>query len=487
MNILIIIPLLLSLLAAFSVYLFKDSQRKVKNIVIATLVSLTLIACIVNACLSNLSLDIINITPTLTLSYRVDGLSKFFSIAISLVWLIVTIYTFEYIKHEKNENRFYTFSLLTLTMLLSLSYSANLVTMYLSFEMITLLSMPLVLHSLTKESIVAAKKYLFYSIAGAFLALLGIFVLVNYTGNVSFGDFGGLEMFKDGNFTGNKNLFHVVIFLLIVGFATKAGMFPLHGWLPVAHPVAPSPASALLSGVITKAGVIAIIRVVYYYVGPSFISGTWVQYAWLALALFTVFMGSLLAALEKVFKKRLAYSSVSQISYILVGLAVLTEVSFMGALLHVAAHMLIKVCLFLFAGELIYKFGKHNVSELKGIGKIMPVSTWCFTIASLGLIGIPLTAGFISKWYLATGAVSSSLPVFSYLIPIILLVSAILTAGYLLPITFNGFFVGEEKYEKDEVKPLMYTPLIVLSTLIVLIGVYSEPLINFIKLIMGIN
>ena len=487
MNLLIIIPLLLSLLSAFSVYLFKDTQRKVKNIVLTILLSLTFISCIINACLPTLALDIINITPTLTLSFKVDGLSKFFSIAISLIWLIVTIYTFEYIKHEKNENRFYTFSLLTLTMLLSLSYSANLVTMYLSFEMITLLSMPLVLHSLSKESIAAAKKYLFYSIAGAFLALLGIFVLVNYTGNVSFSDFGGLEMFKDGNFTGNKTLFHVVIFLLIVGFATIAGMFPLHGWLPVAHPVAPSPASALLSGVITKAGVIAIIRVVYYYVGPEFISGTWVQYVWLSLAFFTVFMGALLAAVEKVFKKRLAYSSVSQISYILVGLAVLTEVSFMGALLHVAAHMLIKVCLFLFAGELIYKFDKHNVNELRGIGKIMPVSTWCFTIASLGLIGIPLTAGFISKWYLATGAVNSMIPVFSYLIPIILLVSAILTAGYLLPITFNGFFVGEEKYEKNEVKPLMYNPLIVLSTLILLIGIYSEPLINFIKLIMGIN
>ena len=176
----------------------------------------------------------------------------------------------------KKECIIYTFFFATLAMLIALCYSANLITMYLCFELVTLLSMPLVFHSLSKESIAAAKKYLFYSIGGAFLALFGIFVLVYYGGNVDFGLYGGLESFK--HFTGNKGLLHAAIFCGIVGFAAKGGMFPLHGWLPTAHPVAPTPASAVLSGVITKAGVIAIIRVVYYVVGPEFILNTWVQY-----------------------------------------------------------------------------------------------------------------------------------------------------------------------------------------------------------------
>ena len=485
MNVMILLPILLPIIGAFIVYAFKDKQRLIKNICLTIFVSLTVVFAIINCFIDTSVLDLLKITDSLTLTYKIDKLSKFFSVIISFVWLVVTIFTFEYIKHEKNENRFYTFSLTTLAMLISLSYSANLVTMYLSFEMITLLSMPLVLHSLTKESINAAKKYLFYSIAGAFLALFGIFYLANYTNNSLFGSYGGLEIFQEGNFVGNKNLAHVAIFLLIVGFATKAGMFPMHGWLPTAHPVAPSPASAALSGIITKAGIIAIIRVVYYVVGPTFISGTWVQITWLVLATLTVFMGSFMAYIEKVFKKRLAYSSVSQLSYILVGLALLNNVSFTGSLIHIVAHMLIKVCLFLFAGEVIYKFNYHKVDELKGIGKIMPISTWCYTIASCGLIGIPLTAGFVSKWYLASGAVSSSLSVFSWLIPVVLLISAILTAGYLIPITLNGFFVGEEKYEKNEAKPLMYIPMLILAILIIVIGIFNQPLLDIISNIIG--
>ena len=485
MKMFILFPILLPLLGAFISFLFKEEQRKYKNITLFSILLLTFAFSLINCFVDTSILTLVNITDNLSISFKIDNLSKLFSVAISFIWLLVGVYTFEYIKHEESENRFYIFYISTLSMLIALCYSANLITMYLSFEMVTLLSMPMVLHSLSKQSIAAAKKYLFYSIGGAFLALLGIFYICQYCNNAMFAEFGGLECFKETNFTGNKGLFNVVIFLLIIGFATKAGMFPMHGWLPVAHPVAPSPASAVLSGVITKAGIISIIRVVYYIVGPDFISSTWVQYAWLSLALFTVFMGSLLAAVEKVFKKRLAYSSVSQLSYILVGLALLTKVSFLGALIHVVAHMLIKVCLFLFAGETIYKFHASKADELKGIGKIMPISTWCYTIASLGLIGIPLTAGFVSKWYLAIGSVESNVTVFSWLVPVVLLISAILTAGYLLPITFNGFFVGKEKYERNEASKIMYIPMIVLAVLILLVGIFNQPLIDFIMSILG--
>lgn len=483
MNLLILLPVLFPIIGAFIVYAFKDNNRKLKNIIVSILVGLSLLSSIVICFMDDLALNVLKISDALSISFTADGLAKFFTVAISFVWLLVTIYTFEYIKHEKNENRFYTFSLTTLAMLLALSYSNNLFTMYLSFELVTLLSMPLVLHSLSNESINAAKKYLFYSIGGAFVALFGLFLLISYSGDLPFSSFGGHELFA--NFEGNKTLYEIGVFMLIVGFATKGGMFPLHGWLPTAHPVAPSPASALLSGVITKAGVICIIRVVYYFVGPSFIESTWVQYAWLSLATFTVFLGSLMAFLEKTFKKRLAFSTVSQVSYILCGLALLNDVSFTGALLHVASHMLIKVCLFLFAGKVIYKYDYHKVDELKGIGKKMPIATWAYTFASLGLIGIPLTSGFISKWYLANGALSSNVSVFNYLVCIVLLVSAIFTAGYLLPITINGFIVSGEKVKKDEEAKLMVVPMVILAALILLIGINYQPLLEIISSIIG--
>ena len=204
--------------------------------------------------------------------------------------------------------------------------------------------------------------------------------------------------------------------------------------------MAPAPASAVLSAVIVKAGVLAIVRVVYYIYGVSFLRGTWVQTAFMVLSLTTVFMGSMLAYREPVLKKRLAYSTVSQLSYILFGLAVMDAGSVAGGLLHVLSHGFIKASLFLCAGAVIYMTGKTRVDQLKGIGKEMPFIMWCFTIASLGLIGIPPTGGFLSKWYLAEGALSSGICGFSWIGPVVLLISALLTAGYLLPVVIQAFF-----------------------------------------------
>lgn len=284
--------------------------------------------------------------------------------------------------------------------------------------------------------------------------------------------------------SGHEGFLLTAVFVMIVGFGAKAGMLPLHAWLPAAHPVAPSPASAFLSGIIVKCGVLAAIRSVYYIVGPEFIRGTWVQYAWMTLTLLTVFMGSLLAFREPVFKKRLAYSTVSQISYILFGLSLLTPDAFAGALLHTTAHALIKCGLFLTAGVFLYKYGYTRVEQLTGMGKKMPKTMWCYTIFALALIGIPPTGGFISKWYLAQGSLQSGTGVYSWLGPVVLLVSALLTAGYLLPVTMKGFFPGEEAagmdLSKDEPSPCMLIPLIILAVLVVLLGVLPNPLIQYV-------
>lgn len=420
------------------------------------------------------------LTDNLVLEFKVDNIARFFSVLSSLAWLLVGIFAFEYMKHEEDEERFFGFYLMVIGVLVALAYSDNMITYYVFFEAMTLASLPLVLHELHKAAIMAGLKYLFYSIAGAFMALFGIFFVASFGGAGTFAPGGILDATK---VSGHETLLLVSTFLMIVGFGTKAGMFPMHGWLPTAHPEAPAPASAVLSGVITKMGVLAIIRVVYFVVGPEYIRNTWVQYAWLGLALTTVFMGSMLAYREKVMKKRLAYSTVSQVSYILFGLALLNKTAFIGAMLHVIFHSMVKNTLFCGAGAIIYKTHKTLVKDLKAIGKEMPITIWCFTLVSITLVGIPPTSGFVSKWFLATGALESGASFFAWLGPVVLLISALLTAGYLLTITIMGFFPGKDfdyaTLEKREPNCFMTVPMLIMTTVAVVAGMFPAPLVAF--------
>lgn len=417
----------------------------------------------------------------MSLYFKVDDLGKIFTLVVTAAWVLVGFYAFEYMKHEIEEKRFFGFYLMLFGVLLALDFSGNIITFYVFYEMMTLVSLPLVLHTKTKEAIMGGLKYLFYSLCGAYMSLLGIFFLNKYAFTLNFQAGGVLDM---GAAQAHKDVLLVVIFFMILGFGVKAGMFPLHAWLPTAHPVAPAPASAVLSAIIVKMGVLGILRVVYYLFGAEFIRGTWVQTAWIILTLLTIFMGSMLAYREKVFKKRLAYSTVSQASYILFGMALLNPTALTGSLLHVVFHAVIKSALFMSAGAIIYKTGKTRVDELRGIGKEMPVTIWCYTLASLALIGIPPASGFISKWYLIMGALESEIRIFYWPGPIILLLSALLTAGYLLPITINGFLPGTD-YEYDllqkkEPVKMMTVPIFVFACLAVLFGMFPNPLIEFI-------
>ena len=422
----------------------------------------------------------------LDLYFHVDSLGRLFAAVVDLVWLLSGFYAFEYMKHEQEEKRFFGFYVMVFGILHGLTFSGNMVTFYLFYELMTLLSVPLILHNRSKEAIMGGLKYLFYSLFGAYMVLFGLFFLNRYATSLTFLPGGTLDM---GAAAGNEGLLLVVAFSMILGFSVKAGMFPLHAWLPTAHPVAPAPASAVMSGIIVKMGVLGMIRVVYYLVGPDFIRGTWVQNTWMTLSLITVFMGSMLAYREKVMKKRLAYSTVSQASYILFGLSLLQPSAMTGALLHVVFHAVIKSCLFLSAGAIIYKTHKTNVEDLRGIGKEMPVAIWCYTFAAAALVGIPPASGFVSKWYLATGALDSGIHVFSWLGPVVLLISALLTAGYLLPIAVNGFLPGAdyayEKLQKKEPNLIMLLPLLLLAGLAILLGVLPNPLTDYIAGIVG--
>ena len=418
------------------------------------------------------------LTKTLPIYFKIDEVGRLFDLLAIIVLLCSGFFSFEYMRHEGREGRYYGYYLIVFGVLNALCFAGNLITFYLFFELLTLSSMPLVLHNGSREAIMAGLKYLFYSLCGAYAALFGIYFLSRSSDTLTF-TAGGVQLQTEGQ----AGFLLFVAFVMLFGFGVKAGMFPMHAWLPTAHPVAPAPASAVLSAVIVKIGILAIVRVTCYIFGMNFLRGTWVQTVWIVLTLTTVFMGSMLAYREPVLKKRLAYSTVSQLSYILFGLAVMDSDALTGSLLHVLAHGFIKATLFLCAGAIIYTTGKTRVDELRGIGKEMPLTIWCYTFVSLGLIGIPPTGGFISKWYLAIGALHSGIPVFRFLGPAVLLISALLTAGYLLPLTIHGFFPGADydygSLQKREPSRLMTIPILIMTLLSVLVGLFPGAVVNY--------
>lgn len=477
-----LLPMLSGLFLLF--FQGKLKNRTLKCILIFLVMALTAGLTVRLMCFEDYQFVLWHLTDKLDILVRMDNMTRLFAGMTVIAWTLGGVFAFEYMKHEEKEDRYFGFYLIVMGVLIGLDHAGNLITLYLFFELMTLSSLPLVLHTLTHDAVMAGLKYLFYSVAGAFLALFGIFYLYAHGAGLPFCE-GGYLMVLDA-YSGSGKMTLLVLMLMIVGFGTKAGMFPLHGWLPTAHPVAPAPASAVLSGIITKSGVLAIIRVVFYAVGADALRGSWVQYTWMTLALITVFMGSMMAYKEQVLKKRLAYSTVSQVSYILFGLSVLNQDGMVGALSHFVFHSVVKDCLFLVAGVIIYKTGKKTVKELTGIGKEMPITMWCFTLVSITLVGIPPTSGFISKWYLAEGSLQTGIGGYAWFGPVVLLLSAMLTAGYLLPISIQSFFPGEgyhyQELRKKEPNLLMLIPMLLFTAAAVVFGMFPGRFLGFLQM-----
>ena len=455
----------------------KPDRTKI-HLISASVLILSAVIALYAAWTGEKSLTLFYLMDEIPVYFHIDALGRLFVTVISFIWTAVCLYAFVYMKHEGDEKRFFSFYLILYGVLTALCFSGNMITFYIFYELMTLVSMPLVLHNGSKEAIMAALKYLFYSMLGAYCALFGIYFLYRFCSTLTFTAGGTLNTVLAAE---NREILLVAVFLMIIGFGTKAGMLPLHAWLPAAHPVAPAPASAVLSAIIVKIGVLAVIRSIYYVVGTDFIKGTWVQTAWLILSLITVFMGSLLAYRENIFKKRLAYSTVSQVSYIMFGLALLTPGGLHGALLHFVFHAFIKSALFLTAGIFIFRTGKTKVGEYIGIGKQQALTLWGYTFASLALIGIPPTSGFVSKWYLAIAALQSNVVVFKFLGPAVLLISALLTAGYLLPITMKGFLPGTDCKVEAKKEPIdkMTIVLLILAAVTLILGIMPNSLISY--------
>lgn len=463
-------PILIPLAGGWAVFFERTEKRRTPTALWT--VWLTALWAVIVCILPVKPMEIVAIEGHLTLALGVDRIGRLFLLLGAGIWVAVAYFAFPYIRHVGRERQFFGFFTMALGAFMGLALSRNFITFYMFFELMTLLTVPLVLHTGDAGARSAALKYLGYSVFGAGIALGGFFFVAPYLTTFDFTVGGALDSLRASQ---HSQLLLIAYFLMVLGLGCKAGMLPMQAWLTTAHPVAPAPASALLSGVITKAGVLGIIRVTFYLYGDSFIRGTWVQETFLILTLLTVFTGSMLAYKEKLLKKRLAYSTVSQISYALFGLFLLTEKSVEGALLQVVFHALAKDTLFLAAGAMLYMTGAARVEQIPGMGRKMPVTMWCFTIASLSLIGIPPMSGFVSKWYLAMGALDSGMGGIATAGVIVLLLSALLTAGYLLPIVTQGFFPGKEVIvEHKEAGRAMTVPMMILCALTIFFGLMPD-------------
>ena len=464
----LLLPILVPLVGGIFVFRQKNEQlrdRLALTVILAT-AALALVVCL----LPERRLVLLTIQGSLHLALRTDGLARFFMMLSACIWVPVLLFAFPYVRHAGGERRFLGFYTMTLGVLMGLAMAANFVTMYMFFEIMSLITVPLVLHTGTAAARRAGFKYLGYSVFGAGMALIGYFFVAYYLAAPDFAAGGVIDLTKSAQ---HRELLLVAYCLMIVGFGAKAGMMPMQAWLPAAHPVAPAPASAVLSGVITKGGVLAVIRVTYYMFGPEFLQGSWPQYLLVTLALATVFVGSMLAYREKQLKRRLAYSTVSQVSYVLFGLLLLTPAGVQAAMTQMVFHAIAKDTLFLAAGAIIFATNCTRVDQLQGIGKRMPVTMWCFTLAALSLIGIPPMAGFVSKWYLVSAGLEAPVAAFGAAGMAVLVLSALLTAGYLLPIVTNGFFPGRDYIaDRREVGPWMRWPMLVFAAAAVVLGLF---------------
>ena len=421
-------------------------------------------------------------TGDLSICFKVDGMGMVFAGLVSALWPFATLYAFEYMTKEEHEKIFFLFYTMTYGITLGIALSANLLTMYFFYELLTLVTVPLVMHTLTREAILASRKYLYYSLGGAAFAFIGLIMIIIYGTTTDFILGGVLDLTKIG---GRTNVLLFVYVMAFLGFGVKAAVFPFNSWLPQAG-VAPTPVTALLHAVaVVKSGAFAIIRLTYYSFGVDFLKGTWAQTTVMLVVMFTIVYGCSRAVKETHLKRRLAYSTISNLSYILFGVTIMTPLGLVGALTHLIFHAVIKICSFFCAGAIIHQTEKQYVHELDGMGYRMPCVFGIFTVSALALMGVPGLAGFISKWNLASAAVESGNPV-AYFGIACLLISALLTAIYMLTIVVRAFFPGKD-FDDSSIKEFkdpnwkMLLPLFVFVFFIIAFGLYSQPLTDFFR------
>jgi len=397
------------------------------------------------------------ILPRLSIAFRVDQFGMLFALVASSLWIITSLYAIGYMRglKEHSQTRFYSFFAVSLSATLGVAFSANLFTLYLFYEMLSLATYPLVTHHQDKEARTGGRTYLTYLLTTSigFVLPALIFIFLKTDGGM---DFVGGGFLRD-HIGPTEGL--VLVLLLTFGFA-KAGLMPFHSWLPGAM-VAPTPVSALLHAVaVVKVGVFCILRVYSGVFGIDFLADLDLGVIITWIAGFTIVVSSAIALTQDSLKRRLAFSTIGQLSYIIMGMALLTPYGATGSMMHIAMHAFGKITLFFCAGAIFEATGKKYISQMVGIGKRMPITMTAFFIGSLSVIGIPLAGGFWSKFYLLMGTVESG----QYAMLIILLTSSLLNAAYFFPITFRAFFCkADDSLFEDKVEEAHPCAVIALS------------------------
>lgn len=413
---------------------------------------------------------LIKFLPTLELVLRVDPLGIIFGLVAATLWIFAIIYSLGYMKGGKGQGRYFFYYILSMSATMGVAFAGNLFSLYIFFEYLTLCTYPLVIHSGSPEAFRSGIRYIIYCFSGGGLILVSFLVLQNLVPGIYFVPGGGLSPFL----AGKETLLTTVLILLIAGFGTKAALIPLHAWLPGAM-VAPSPVSALLHAVaVVKSGVFGIMRVLYFIYNPELVQKLGLWEGLMIFASLSILMGSILALRQKVLKLRLAYSTISQLSYIVLGALLFTPSGLMGGALHIINHAFLKITLFFCAGQIIKVTGKTRIDELHGVGRRMPLTMLCFSLAGLGLIGVLPINGYISKYYLLQGSLNAGKTVFAFVI----LASAILNATYYLPIMVNAFF-RKGNFEPPsglEAPASMLFPTILLAVCCLALGLFAHRL-----------
>jgi multicomponent Na+:H+ antiporter subunit D len=368
------------------------------------------------------------------LSLRASSLGLLFVTLSALLWLATTIYAVGYLEGAPDRSRFFGFFSLCVSATMGIALAGNLLTFFIFYELLTLSTYPLVVHRGTPAALRAGDTYLRYTLFGGVLLLGGIALLYTIAGTLEFTEGGAL-----GPLTAeHRGRLRLAFALLVAGLGVKAALIPLHGWLPIAM-VAPAPVSALLHAVaVVKAGAFGVTRVVYDVYGIRVAEELALTRPLAIFAAATVLYGSLRALGQADLKRRLAFSTVSQVSYIVLGVAVVGSMATIGGLVHLVHQGLMKITLFFCAGNLAEELGIHRVDELRGVGRRMPLTMAAFTIAALGMIGLPPIAGFVSKWYLGLGAMQAGAP----WVVGVLLASSALNAAYFLPLIHRAWFMA---------------------------------------------
>lgn len=413
------------------------------------------------------------VLPGFDLALGADANSVLFVTLSAVLWFVTTLYAVGYLEHSPHRSRFFGFFALVVTATTGIALAANLITFLSFYEALTVATYPLVVHRGTRKAMLGGRTYLTYALAGGTVLVLAAAWLQSIAGPVWFTECGALGHLPDSS----RGQLQVLFVLFILGLGVKTALFPLHGWLPKAM-VAPAPVSSLLHAVaVVKAGAFGIVRLVYDVYGVRTASDLGVLQPLAILAAVTIIYGSSRALFQDELKKRLAFSTVSQVSYIVLGVAIFGASATIGGLVHLVHQGIMKITLFFGAGNYAETLGIHHVSEMDGVGRRMPWTTAAFTVAALGMIGIPPLAGAVSKAYLQAGGIEAGHAWVSW----VLWASSLLNAGYFLPILYRAWFrrqrnpwPEEHTFGRLETHWMLLLPPLVTALLVVLAGVFAE-------------